>query len=264
MRCLSLVVIGLTFAATTASAEPLRLAEMDLDRVTVDVPSSSVVAWVVEVVDDDGVDTDDNVIRILTDAEIALLGIHRTTDLEHDEVDHAVAIDDVRPATAPVTTAPVIAVRVSPADAGNGVGGSDAVVLRNDTLAGIGVIVVDRGAVAGNDASATGTSIVNQQVVVRATSTVNGPVVQTISNVTRTGNADSSRAVSSGRVQGSLLVRNDSTGSASGIRAASLLAGNGNPSLLTGRLGTGAAAGRLSAPALAGGSATSLLSSGFN
>ena len=71
MRCLSLVVIGLTFAATVASAEPLRLAEMDLDRVTVDVPSSSVVAWVVEVTNDDSVDTGETIIRTLTDAEVA-------------------------------------------------------------------------------------------------------------------------------------------------------------------------------------------------
>ena len=63
MRSLSLVVIGLTLAATTAAAEPLRLADTDLDRVTADVRSISVVALVFQGADDDGLDTDDTIGR---------------------------------------------------------------------------------------------------------------------------------------------------------------------------------------------------------
>lgn len=261
MRCLSLVVVGLTLAATTASAEPLRLADTELDRVTADVPNVDVVAWVVEARAYDGRDTDDTTVRILSDTgsddDIGFMDEGSTTDPEHDDVDHAVPVSDVRS-----TTAPISAVRVSTADAGNAVGGSDAMILRSDAVAG--VIVLDRGGTVGNDASAAGTRTVTRQIVVRTSSTDNRAVVQTTSSVTRTGNADSLKAVSTGGVERSIVVRTDNASSGAGSRATSLFSGNGNAGLSTGRLATGITAGGFKASALAGSSVTSMLGGGLN
>jgi hypothetical protein len=153
-----MVVIGLALTATAAGAEPLRLAETDLDRVTVDVQNSRVVTRVVELIDDDDIETDDNVIRILSDTEIALLDIRRTTDPENDDGDHAVIVGNGRPDAASISE-----VRVSDADMDADMrDGSDGVILGYDDLAGVAVFVVDRDVVARNDASGAGTSAVSR------------------------------------------------------------------------------------------------------
>lgn len=264
MRCLSLVVIGLTLAATAASAEPLRLVDTDLDRVTADVQNISVIARVVDALDDDGI------VRIFSvtgsDASINVIDVGSATDPEDDDVDHAVLISDVRAAAGPISAVPV-----STADAGNAVGDSNA-------LPGIGVSGFDGGAVAGNETSAASTRIVSGQIVVRASSTDNGGAVQTNGSLTRSGNSESLTGVIIGgvvtsdsgatqriaNVERSLSVRNDSTGSGAGIRATSLIADNGSPSLLSSRLDTSIFAGGLDTSAFAGGSITSMLNGSFN
>lgn len=263
MRCVSLVVVGLTLVATTAIAEPLRLADTDLDRVTADVRNVSDVIQIVEVGD-----YDDTIIRILADrgsnGDVGFTGVGSTTDPEHDDVDHAVPIGDVPTAAARIGAAPSSTVRVNGGDAGNPVGGSDALVLRDDDLSGAGVVIFDRGAVAGSDRSATGTGTVSRQIAVRTTGTDDRAVVQTTVSLSRTGSSDSSQAASSGGVQRSLSARNDSTGSGAGIRATSLFSGNGNSGLSASRLDTGTIARGFSASAFAGGAGTSLLNGGFN
>ena len=60
MRRLSMVIIGLTLAATAASAEPLRLGDMDLDLVTADMLGSSLVPRVAQSHDRGSFDEDAN------------------------------------------------------------------------------------------------------------------------------------------------------------------------------------------------------------
>ena len=227
MRILSMVVIGLTLAATVASAEPLRLADMDLDRVTADVRNISIIARVVQGADYDSVGTADNIIRTFSDinGEAGFLEAPSTTNPGADDVDLAAPVSNVRS-----TAAPIGAVRVSNDDAGNAIGGSDTLVLRGGDLSGAGVVVFNGGAIAGNDRSATATRTVSRQIVARTSSTDNGAVVQT-------------------------------TGSFG--KAASLFAGSGNAGLATSRLDTGIASG-FSTSAFSGGSITSLLNGSFN
>lgn len=264
MRSLSMVAVGLALAATTVAAEPLRLADTDLDLVTADLRTISVLAQIVQVGDGDGRDIDNTTIRILdgSDGDVGFLDARSSTNPEADDVDLA---------------APISTVRVSDDDPGNPVGNSDALIMRGG-LSGTGVVVFDGSAVSGNDAPADATRTVSRQIVVRTSSTDNGVVVQSSGSVTRTGKAGSSTGASIGGVvtsnsgpaqriggvERSLLVRNDNASGGAGIRATSLLADNGNAGLSARRLDTGITAGGFSASAFAGGSATSMLSGSFN
>jgi len=251
MHSLSMVVIGLSLAATTAAAEPLRLADTDLDLVTADVRNISVFAPVVEDVDGDGLDTDNTLIRILgdSDGDIGFLDARSSTNPEADDVDLAI---------------PISAVRVSNDDPDNAVGDSHVLIPRGDHVVGTGVVVFDRGAVAGNDTPAAGTRTVSRQIVVRTSSTDNRGVVQTTSSLTRTASLDSSKGVASGGVERSLSVRNDNASGGASIRSTSLFAGNGSSGLSTGRLDRGITPGRFNASAFAGGAVTSMLGGSFN
>ncbi len=266
MRSLSLVVIGLTLAATTAAAEPLRLADTDLDRVTADVRNIGVVARVVEALGYDGLDTDDTIIRIrsTSDGDSGFIDARRSAEAG---ADHA------------ALAAPTSAARISGDDAGNAVGASGGLILRDGNLAGIGVAVFNSGAVAGNDRSATTTSTASQQIVVRTSSTDNGAVVQTTGTFARTSSSDSSSGVSSGGagiratglfagngiggVERSLMVRNDNASGGASIRSASLFAGNSSSGLSTSQLDRGITSGRFNASAFAGGAVTSMLRGSF-
>jgi len=115
-----MVIIGLTLAATAASAEPLRLGDMDLDLVTADMLGSSLVPRVAQSRDRGSFDEDDNA--------------------GADDVDLAATLS---------------ALRVSNDDADNAVRDSDVLVLRGSDPSDTGVAVLKSAAVAGKEAGAS-------------------------------------------------------------------------------------------------------------
>jgi hypothetical protein len=255
-----MVVIGLTLAGTTALAEPLQLADTDLDLVTADVRNIVVFARYIDDIDGDRLDTDDTLIRILgdSDGDIGFLDARSGTDPESDDVD--------------------LAIRVSNGDPDNAVGDSHALIPRGDHVVGTGVVVFDRGTIAGNDTPAAATRTVSRQIVVGTGSTDNRGVVQTASSLTPTASSDSSKGGASGGgittnsgpaqriggVERSLAVRSDNASGGASIRSTSLFAGNGSSGLSTSRLDRGINPGRFNASAFAGGAVSSMLKGSFN